>query len=165
VLGALCDLTAQVLAVLPTVQLAEMPRMADWSRLLAALDQVTGWTTAEHYRQAPNNATAAVLDASPLAGALRALALKAGGTWTGTPTELHTAITPDPRPRGWPANPGVLSGKVNRLAPALRATGVHVERDKGSATVGGRKTFTIRTRPPESSGNSVASVAPDPPSP
>ena len=40
ILGALLDLAAQVLTVLPDVRLADPPRMADFARVLAAVDHV-----------------------------------------------------------------------------------------------------------------------------
>jgi hypothetical protein len=39
-LGALLDLTAEVLATLPTVQLGELPRMADFACILEALNRI-----------------------------------------------------------------------------------------------------------------------------
>jgi len=42
VLGALFDVLACVLAVLPGVRLESMPRMADFARVLAAVDETQG---------------------------------------------------------------------------------------------------------------------------
>ena len=47
-LGALFELTSQVLAVLPRVSLTDPPRMADFAHVLAALDAVTGWSARRH---------------------------------------------------------------------------------------------------------------------
>lgn len=44
ILGALLDLAAQVLKVLPHVVLPDPPRIADFARILAAVDQITGTT-------------------------------------------------------------------------------------------------------------------------
>src|SRR5690606_21065353 len=42
ILGALLDLAVQVLARLPTLRVGELPRMADFARILAAVDQTMG---------------------------------------------------------------------------------------------------------------------------
>ena len=51
ILGALLDLTVEALAALPVVQLDELPRMADFARILAALDRVARLA---HPRQLPH---------------------------------------------------------------------------------------------------------------
>jgi hypothetical protein len=140
VLGALLDLTARVLAALPGVRLAELPRMADFARVLAALDQVCGWTTLADYTAAAAEANQAVLESSPVAEAIMDL-IGRGGAWQGTPGELLDRITPDQRPRDWPRNARALSGQLARLAPALRANGIAIDRP---ATRGARRTITLR---------------------
>jgi excisionase family DNA binding protein len=78
ILGALLDLTTQVLAGLPGVQVGELPRMADFARLLAALDQARGWDTLASYRTAAAEATQAVLESDPVAEAVIALVGRGG---------------------------------------------------------------------------------------
>jgi hypothetical protein len=80
VLGALLDLTAQVLAALPGVRLAALPRMADFARVLDALDRTQGWTTLADYGEAAAEANRAVLESSPVAQAIIALVGR-GGAW------------------------------------------------------------------------------------
>ena len=104
VLGALLDLTAQVLAALPGVHLAELPRMADFARILGALDATCGWTTLADYNAAAAEANQAVLESNPVAEAVIDLVGR-GGAWHGTPGDLLDRITPDPWPRDWPATP------------------------------------------------------------
>ena len=45
--------------------------------------------------------------------------------WAGTAGELLAILTPTPAPKGWPANPRMLVGRLRRLRPALTAVGVH----------------------------------------
>jgi hypothetical protein len=126
VLGALLTLAAQVLDILPGIHLEQLPRMADFARTLAALDKVCGWTTLADYNAVAAETALAVLEADPVAVAIRDLVGTAGG-WKGTATELFDKLTPDPRPRSWPANPRALSGTLKRLAPALRVGGISID--------------------------------------
>jgi hypothetical protein len=118
VLGALLDITAQVLAALPAVQLPELPRMADFARILAALDRSQGWTTLADYRHVAGEANQAVLDSDPVARAVVALVER--HAWKGTHDELLATITPDHPGREWPSTARGLAGRLTRLAPALR---------------------------------------------
>lgn len=127
VLGALLDLLAQVLATLPRVRLERLPRMADFARVLAALDRVTGWHTLAAYVTAADDVNDAVLDDDPFGTAVRELLAGQAVGWTGTAAELLTLVSPDVVPRGFPRSPRALSGQLRRLAPALRAAGIDVE--------------------------------------
>ena len=126
-LGALLDLLADVLAALPAVDLDQLPRMADFARLLAALDSVTGWTTLAAYTAGASEVNDAVLDSDPLATAVRELLAHQAVGWTGTAGQLLELLTPDPPPRSWPRTPRALSGQLRRLAPALRSAGMTVD--------------------------------------
>jgi hypothetical protein len=148
-LGALLDLTAQVLAELPAVELVELPRMADFARILGALDRSQGWTTLADYGEAAAEATRAVLESSPVAQAVIAL-IGRGGAWQGTPGELLDRITPDPRPRDWPRTARALSGQLARLAPAFDANGIALDRP---ATRGAHRVITLRATVGESTPN------------
>jgi hypothetical protein len=100
--------------------------MADFARILAALDHICGWTTLTDYTTAAADASHAVLEADPVAEAIRSLAIR-NLTWQGTATELLAAVSPDRPPRGWPRTAHGLSSSLARLAPALRTDGIHVE--------------------------------------
>jgi len=140
-LGALLDLTSNVLDELPAVTLDELPRMADFARVLGALDVVCGWTTVADYTAAVRDASQAVLESDPIAEAIYGLVGRGGG-WRGTASELLDRITPDRPPVGWPRTPHAMRGAITRLAPALRANGVTVE----SARTGHdrRRVLTLR---------------------
>ena len=140
ILGALLDLTAQVLGALPDVELEDLPRMADFARVLAALDHTQGWTTLADYGEAAAEANRAVLESSPVAQALMDLVGR-GGDWRGTAGELLDRITQEPHPRDWPRTARGLSGHLARLAPALEANGIVVERPP---TRGAQRTITLR---------------------
>lgn len=132
VFGALLDLAAQVHHRLPGVKVAELPRMADFAKVLAAVDEVLGTEGLERYRDRAQRAAVDTLDA-PLIAELVA-AGKAFADITGS--ALLDALTPKGtdwrRPRGWPKNGRAVTGLLTRHAPALRALGWHVEHDQAA---------------------------------
>jgi hypothetical protein len=140
VLGGLLDLAAEVLAVLPSVALDRYPRMADFAKLLAALDQVWASNALKTYLQMSEGAALDVVDDDAVSSAVCDLVIgcpdEAGvGTWTGTAAALHTLLTsrlptPERPPRDWPKGPRGTAAALKRAAPALRAVGVTVDYDK-----------------------------------
>lgn len=127
VLGAILDLTAQVLAELPTVNVAELPRLADFAKILAAIDQVNGWTTLADFTALAKEITEAVIEADPFADAVRAL-IHDKRTWAGTAGRLLELLpAPDGAAKGWPRTARGVSGHLRRVAPALRKHGVGIE--------------------------------------
>jgi hypothetical protein len=125
-LGAFYDELAAVLARLPNVRPAELPRMADYGRILATLDQLHGTHGLDTYLETRSRLAVDLVEADPVATAVRNLAQRAT-TWDGTPTELLETITPDHPGKGWPADATRLSGRLRRVAPALRS--VHIDID------------------------------------
>ncbi|KNE83260.1 ATP-binding protein [Streptomyces fradiae] len=128
VLGALFDLLACVLAVLPTVRLDTMPRMADFARVLAAVDQVMDWHTLDDYLSTSANVATDALEGDPFGAAIAALVDQVG-TWQGTAAQLLEAL-PVPglvRPPNWPKDATRAGGRVKRLAPLLRSIGITVD--------------------------------------
>ncbi|MFV6030809.1 ATP-binding protein [Streptomyces sp. NPDC056264] len=128
VLGALFDLLAAVLAVLPNVRLDSLPRMADFARVLAAVDQVMEWNTLGDYLAASANVAGDALEGDPFGSAVVAL-VEQCGTWTGTAAQLLEHVQPPGgiRPPTWPKDATRASGKVKRIAPLLRSVGITVD--------------------------------------
>ncbi|WKK26538.1 hypothetical protein QZH56_13650 [Streptomyces olivoreticuli] len=127
-LGALFDLLACVLALLPTVRLDSMPRMADFARVLAAVDQAQEWHTLDDYLATSANVATDALEGDPFGAAIAALVDQVG-TWQGTAAQLLDAL-PLPgliRPQGWPKDATRAGGRVKRLAPLLRSIGITVD--------------------------------------
>ncbi|SHK30398.1 hypothetical protein SAMN05421803_11757 [Nocardiopsis flavescens] len=125
--AALLDLLCRVLAELPTTHLAELPRMADFARILGALDTVMGWDTLHTYRAASEITSADLLDAKPFTSAVADF-IDERGTWTGSISQLLGLIpAPEVRPRSWPVDATRASGQLKRDAPVLRSIGITVE--------------------------------------
>ncbi len=125
-LGALCTLTSEVLAVLPTLSLPTLPRMADAARVMAAVDIILGTDSLGTYLTMGKRVAAEVVEGDAVAAAVCRL-VEEKATWSGTPAELLEELRPEHPPRGWPADATRLSGRLRRAAPNLRSVGVEVE--------------------------------------
>jgi len=121
VLAALLDLAVRVLAALPNVRVERLPRMADYARVLAAVDLVLGTDGTGRYAAARDDLAADAVTGDPV---LAALADAIRSPWTGTASDLLGALAvPDPRPRDWPKDARALTGVLTRRAPSLRRLG------------------------------------------
>lgn len=130
ILAELLDLLSAVLATLPRVHLDSMPRMADFARVLAVLDEVTEWSTLDAYLSRADSVSADVLANDPFGQAVLDFVTESR-SWEGTATELLAALEmPDPRPKGWPRGASQSGGQIRRLAPALRDRGIEVAEDR-----------------------------------
>ncbi|MGW0805968.1 ATP-binding protein [Nonomuraea sp. NPDC002799] len=129
ILASLFDLLAHVLKVLPDVVLAQRPRMADFARILAAVDQVNGWHTFRSYTASARNAVSDILEGEPFTQAVVALVdAAAGGVVNLTAQQILDAVkTPEKLPRKWPKDSTRAAGQIKRHAPALRTIGIDVD--------------------------------------
>ncbi|MEH0543271.1 ATP-binding protein [Streptomyces sp. B21-105] len=145
ILASLFDLLAEVLRVLPEVQLTERPRMADFARILAAVDKVQGWTTMDSYRTSARDAVADVLDGEPFAQAVCQLVDQSGPDGvTLTASELLDRVpTPDKLPKKWPKDATRAGGQLKRLAPALRTIGLEVDDSKRGPKPKKQRLYTL----------------------
>ncbi|MCF1645988.1 ATP-binding protein [Streptomyces indiaensis] len=145
ILASLFDLLADVLAVLPDVQLDERPRMADFARVLAAVDKVKGWHTLDSYKATARDAVADVLEGEPFAQAVVALVDRAGpeGVTLTASELLERVAAPDKLPRKWPKDPTRAGGQLKRLAPALRTIGIEVDDSKRGPKPKKQRLYTL----------------------
>jgi hypothetical protein len=131
--GALLDLAANVLRRLPEVRLDESPRMADFARVLAAVDAQLGTQGMGRYTARAGRLAEDSLTSDSFIAHMVATRYTADGRTSG---EVLDDLTPDSkewrRPRDWPKNARAVTGLLRRHAPALRATGWTVEDDKGN---------------------------------
>jgi hypothetical protein len=133
VLGALLDGVAAGLRNLATIKVADKPRMADFALWAEACTRAY-WpegTFLRAYRENIASAVELVLEANAVGNAVRAFMAGRRASWEGTAGELLpllTALIPEnaAREREWPKRADALSGKLRRVAPALRRTGLHV---------------------------------------
>ncbi|MEM7342483.1 MAG: ATP-binding protein [Actinomycetota bacterium] len=150
VLAAVLDLTTAVFQRLPAIELDTKPRMADFARIIAAVDQELGTTGLDHYTAKQGSMAADSIDTDPF---IAALARAIRFDWTGTAAELLATLdpSPEPTPKGWPSHPRTVTGLLKRWAPVLRKTGWQIDdaRDRKDIT---RWTITAPDPPPEQRG-------------
>jgi hypothetical protein len=157
ILGALLDLAAQVHHRLPTIKVERSPRMADFAKVLAAVDEIHNTNGLKRYRDRATHLAADSIAADLFIARLQDI------NYTGTDVsaaEILRAATPADKdwraPQGWPKKPRVVTTQLTRHAPALRAVGWHIENDSGQNKAKATR-WTIK--PPDQSRN------PDPPNP
>lgn len=133
ILGAVLDLAAGVLNALPSVRLKRKPRMADFARIMAAVDQVLDTDAADRYlvkqkAMATDSLTGDVF--------VTAISEAISETFTGTAAELLGRLTPADEkwraPKGWPTTPRLVTQRLRRQAPPMRKAGWTVTDDEGA---------------------------------
>ncbi len=141
-LAGLLSAVARTLATLPGVKLEAMPRMADFAQVLAALDracpELTDGQALSLFVGQRQRIAGDVVDADPVARAIRNL-IDQCGRWSGTSAELLAELTPkgdDGKPRlpaQWPQTARGISGRLNRIVPALRSIGIELEHERDNS--------------------------------
>lgn len=130
IVGALLDLAAAVLERVQHVTVKTGPRMADYMRVLTALDDLHGTSATATYLAKGAALAADTLTASPFVEML----MQQPRDFHGTASDLLEVVAdPDPewrKPKGWPEARGVTT-QLRRNAPALRKNGWTVD-DLGS---------------------------------
>lgn len=146
ILGALLDAVSAALRNRGKVHLPSLPRMADFTVWVTAAEEAIGWQPLTFFRVYTGNreeASLSELEASPIGAAVLNL-MEKHDEWTGTATDLlkelknHAEDSATYHPR-WPKNGNALSGKLVRLAGALRSQGIEFSRTHST----GRK-ITLR---------------------
>ncbi len=149
IVGALVDALSRGLRDLSTTKLDALPRMADFALWVAACepalwpDGVGAFERA--YRENRATGQRDMLDTDAIAAAVISFAengcpsldergdpVAPDGPWRGTAKELLTLLRGHTdedalRDKRWPRTPRALSGRLRRLAPALRQAGVIIE--------------------------------------
>ncbi len=134
ILAALFDAVAGALGAVEGVRLEGMPRMADFAMWATAAENALGWEPGAFMDAYSGNrveATESALEADPVAIAVREL-MEDQDEWTGTAGELWEALNElvgegIRHTKTWPGAPNALSGRLKRLAPALRGIGIEYE--------------------------------------
>ncbi len=164
ILGALLDLVASVVSSRPSVRLARRPRMADYARTLAAVDQVLGTDGLTRYMGAQARMAAEALTGDVFITAVAAQL--AEENFDGTAAELLTLVTPADDtwrpPKGWPATPRGVTQRLHRQAPVMRKAGWSVS-DDGAENKQHATRWQISAPPPEKAADSCSPNSPTSP--
>ena len=149
ILGALLDVVAGGLRELPNTRMNRLPRMADFALWIRACELGGLWPVETHMSAYDRNRGAAaemVVEFDPVATALqRHMEGRVETTTTATELlEALTALAAENVRRGpqWPGNGRALSGRLTRLAPALRHVGIKFTASREGNT--GRRLIHIR---------------------
>jgi hypothetical protein len=132
ILGGLLTMSADVMRLLPSVRLASSPRMADFARILAALDELCGSNAAERYAEQSQIMAQDSLSSDPFLARMDEVKPE----FAGRASDLLHQMTPSGDgwrpPRGWPKDPRAVTSILKRNAPALRKAGWVIEDEPGS---------------------------------
>ena len=131
VLGALLDLAARAMAILPSMRIPadQRPRMLDYALLGMAVSEAHGETAEaflEQYKAARAETVSRALDASPVATALIELVEDDPAGIEASVKEVLRRLE-GYKPTGaeaWPRTPKGLGDALRRAAPALRQMGI-----------------------------------------
>jgi hypothetical protein len=151
ILGGLLDAIVGGLRELPSVHLAEYPRMADFAKWGEAVSRGLGWgqdTFPETHNANRREATEPMLQESTVANAIMDMAHRFEEPTTCSPAELYHKVTSftermvarsvgqgnpaDARKKfaaafaQWPNEPGQFSKELRRIAPQLRLHGLSI---------------------------------------
>lgn len=137
ILGALLNAMATGLAMLPQTKLDKLPRMADFA-LWATACETALWpagTFCSAYSGNRDEMVEGVLDADPVAAAVRAMMRTVRTEWTGTASELLDALSKVvgetvATSKTWPDSPRALAGRLRRSATFLRKIGIEISFDR-----------------------------------
>ena len=141
-LGAIFDTLSKAIRIHPTINLSELPRMADFATWGCAIAVALGYSqedflTAYSLNYQMSNEEA--LQANPLGSVILEF-MEKQDFWEGSATELFSALdsivssleinTKSPL---WPKAPHALTVRLNQVATNLRAMGISVETGGRSA--------------------------------
>ncbi len=164
ILGGLLDLAAKVHHRLPTIRVDRLPRMADYAKVLACIDEIHHTEGLQRYRERATHLVADSVASDPFIAAMQ----ERDYTCTNaTAATILAAVTPaqDRPPQDWPKKAREVTTRLIRHAPALRALGWHIENDNGQNKA---KTTRWTITAPKAAGGSAERRAghgksPDPP--
>jgi hypothetical protein len=162
-LGALLDIAAKALELLPTMHIPadERPRLVEFARLGMAVAVAAGSAPADFLREfnaSRQESLSRTIDASPVAAAVVDMVEARPEGMTATVKEILLSLELY-RPTGcdsWPKSPKGLGDAMRRAAPALRQIGIEC---KCLGKVGGTVKWEIKRKLPKQSPASPASPA------
>ena len=136
IIGGIFDILSKAMTIHPTIKLATLPRMADFTLWGCAIAEALGQTKEEflsaYYRNI-NNQNEALLADNLVATVLCGF-MESKSEWDGTPSNLLAGLTSlakeqgvnVEKEKGWPKAANTLSKRLNELKTNLAAEGIKV---------------------------------------
>lgn len=133
ILGGLLSLAAKVHHKLPTVEIADLPRMADFARVLASIDAIKGTTGIERYRDRGRHMMA---DSALSNSFIAKLIAWQQNIESKSAAEILQMIVPSmdatgAKPVDWPKTARQVTTLLTKNAPAIRQLGWEITNDDG----------------------------------
>jgi hypothetical protein len=155
ILGALLDVVAHGLRMLPRVRLERLPRMADFALWATACE--SAFCPAGAFEAAYSNnrraATENIVDADPVAGLVREI-MADRAQWAGSASDL---LQVGSNRSGWPKSPHALAGRLRRAQTFLRTAGIEIAFGREGRS--GMRTIRITAMGENQSHNTVSTVS------
>jgi hypothetical protein len=158
ILGAFLTVLSGVIQRWASTKADGLPRMADFAKLILAAEPGCPWPQGrflEVFGSMQKAAAVDILDDDAVFQAIRTLAQRAGKAkggvvFTGSPTEfldsMKGAKPTDAEPAHWPRTSKGFANHLERIAPAMKASGWGVERSRIGGS--GAKRICITYTPP-----------------
>ena len=144
ILGGILDIVVKTMTIEPSVELDELPRMADFSRWGYAIGEALGGKGNEFLVQYSNNMLQQNVDVinTSLVGTLLVEYMKNKSTWQGFVSELFkelrdiaSKLSIDTKSKGFPSQPNQFSKEINYIKSNLKEVGISFEKKGTSAGV------------------------------
>jgi hypothetical protein len=164
ILGGLLNLAATVHHRLPDITVQRMPRMADFSKVLAVIDEINGTTGLDRYRKRAAHLAADSVTSDPLIARLQEINFSCVDT---TAAQILTEVTPAEKewraPQGWPKNARGVTTQLTKQAPAMRSLGWRIDNDNAANKAKATRWTIIAPATHDQSRNPDPPDPPDPP--
>ena len=134
-LGGIFDVLAKAMAIYPTIELSEAPRMADFTKWGCAIAEAAGYSQQQFlnaYRRNISRQNEQAIEASPVARAVIVL-MEDRDRWEGTASELMTVLENKAfmlnltDSRYWPKDPPRMGRMLNEVRTTLSLIGIRVD--------------------------------------
>jgi hypothetical protein len=141
VVAVLFDAAVEAMRNIGSIELASLPRMADFATWVEAGAPAFGWKPGDFlniYGGNHKRLTEATIEASPAGRHILHLRDWRSEEWEGTATELLEALEEraeerDKRRAEWPRSARAMSNVLRHLLPSLREAGIVVNFDRGAS--------------------------------
>jgi hypothetical protein len=118
-----------VLRVLPSIRRNGLPRMADFARVVLAVDKVLSTDGYTRYAEQSTRTAENVADSDTVCIAIRQ---HVTAPWQGAAGGLLAKLTGEKPPKDWPTTPQGAGARLSRAAPVLRSLGWVIDADRAN---------------------------------